>query len=159
MKSTEQLAKHIRELHFGGNWTVANLQDLVSDVTWEQATTQIHSLNTIATLVYHTHYFIDAVSGVLDGEPLTSQDKYSFDHPPVNSEEDWQKLLRKVWKSARKFADQIEELPDSILWEDFTDGKYGIYYRNFLGIIEHTHYHMGQISLIKKMIQQENGIT
>jgi len=30
--------------------------------------------------------------------------------------------------------------------------KYGNYYRNFHGIIEHCHYHLGQIVLIKKML-------
>ncbi|HAI83731.1 MAG TPA: DUF1572 domain-containing protein, partial [Chitinophagaceae bacterium] len=29
----------------------------------------------------------------------------------------------------------------------------GTYYRNILGLIEHTHYHLGQIALIKKIIR------
>ena len=30
--------------------------------------------------------------------------------------------------------------------------KYGTYYRNFHGLIEHAHYHLGQIVLIKKLV-------
>ncbi len=45
---------------------------------------------------------------------------------------------------------QIEQLPESKLWETFSDEKYGNYYRNIHGIIEHIHYHLGQIVLIKK---------
>ncbi len=47
----------------------------------------------------------------------------------------------------------IAQLPEGKLWEDFADKKYGSYYRNLQGIIEHTHYHLGQIVLIKKMLR------
>ena len=32
--------------------------------------------------------------------------------------------------------------------------KYGNYFRNLTGIIEHLHYHLGQIVLIKKLIAE-----
>ncbi len=38
------------------------------------------------------------------------------------------------------------------LFENFVDEKYGNYYRNIDGIIDHSYYHFGQISLIKKLI-------
>jgi hypothetical protein len=34
----------------------------------------------------------------------------------------------------------------------FEEEKYGIYRRNIEAIIEHSYYHLGQISLIKKLI-------
>jgi hypothetical protein len=43
-------------------------------------------------------------------------------------------------------------LPENKLEEVFDDKKYGNYYRNITGIIEHNHYHLGQIVLIKKII-------
>ena len=46
-----------------------------------------------------------------------------------------------------------------VLWETFADEKYGHYYRNLHGIIEHTHYHLGQIVLIKKLLQQQAETT
>jgi uncharacterized damage-inducible protein DinB len=147
------IAKHLRDVHFGGNWTVSNLREHLSDVTWQQAITKVDSFNTIATLTFHINYFIEAALKVLRGKPLDSKDIYSFDHPPINSHEDWQKMLDKTWKDAEDFAALIEQLPESKLWEDFDDKKYGTYYRNFLGIIEHTHYHLGQIVLLKKMLK------
>lgn len=148
------LSKHLREVYFGGNWTSVNLRDSLANVTWQQAITKFHSLNTILALVYHINYYINAVTKVLQGEPLNASDKFSFDHPAIQSEEDWQNLLSKTWKEAENFAYLIEQLPDSKLWENFEDGKYGNYYRNIQGIIEHTHYHLGQIVLIKKLLQQ-----
>ncbi len=155
MMITKQIAKHFREIYFGGNWTWSNLKDNLSDVTWQQATTQVHSLNTIATLTYHIHYFVTAATNVLQNKPLNAHDKFSFDHPPIHSREDWKNFLDKVVADAEIFANLIEQLPDDKLGENFYEEKYGNYYRNLHGIIEHAHYHLGQIAVIKKIIQQE----
>jgi hypothetical protein len=152
MNLTAQIAKQFRNLNFGGNWTCSSLKDHLKDVTWQQATTQVYSINTIATLVYHMNYYVRAVLEVLQGEPLSAKDKYSFDHPPIRSEEDWKNFLDEIWTDAENFATLIEQMPESKLWEDFSEGKYGNYYRNIHGIIEHAHYHLGQIVLIKKIL-------
>lgn len=150
--TTHHIAKHLRDVHFGGNWTVVNLKETLADVTWQQATTKVASFNTIATLVFHIHYFVGTVLKVLRGGPLEGNDAHSFAHPPIGSQEDWNAFLEKVWSDAHDFADLIEQLPESRLWETFTDAKYGNYYRNLQGIVEHTHYHLGQIVLIKKLL-------
>jgi hypothetical protein len=154
MSLTAQIAKLLRDVHFGGNWTWVNLKDTLADVTWQQATAKVHSFNTIATLVFHTNYYVGAVTKVLQGGPLDAHDKYSFAHPPIQSQEDWEKMLNKVWADAENFARLIERLPEEKLWETFFEEKYGNYYRNLHGIIEHLHYHLGQIVLIKKMLVQ-----
>ena len=155
MKISSQLAKHIRELFFGGNWTDVNLKDTLNGITWQQAVTKIYDLNTIAMLVFHINYYISAVLKVLHGEPLKASDKFAFDLPPIHSEQDWQQLVDKAFSEAKQFATKVEELDDRILPEIFTDEKYGNYYRNISGLIEHSYYHMGQIMLIKKIL---NGL-
>jgi hypothetical protein len=106
-------------------------------------------------LVYHINYNVSAALKVLQGKPLEAKDEYSFDHPPILSQEDWKRLLDKVWSDAENFAGLIEQLPEIKLWEDFSDKKNGNYYRNIHGIIEHIHYHLGQIVLIKKILLQK----
>ncbi len=152
MKLTQQIAKHFRELMFGGNWTYSNVKDNLSDVTWQQATTKVYDFNTIATLVFHMNYFVAAALQVLQGKPLDAHDKFSFDHPPISSKEGWEQFLNKVWLDAENFANAIEQLPDNVLSENFADEKYGNVYRNIHGIIEHSHYHLGQIVIIKKLL-------
>jgi hypothetical protein len=152
MNHTSQLAKHFRDVYSGGNWTVSDMKRVLDGVTWQQATTKTGSFNTIAALVYHIHYFVAALTQVLSGEPINAHDKYSFDVPPITSESDWQKFLEKVFSEAEQCATLIARLPDEKLGEPFTDEKYGNYYRNILGTIEHTHYHLGQIALMKKMV-------
>ena len=152
MNFTEQIAKQFRDVYFGGNWTAVNLKETLADVTWQQATTQVYSFNTIAKLVYHMNYYVNAAMKVLQTGPLEGHDKYSFDLPPILSEEDWKKQLDKFWTDAENFASLIEQMPESKFYETFSEEKYGNYYRNIHGIIEHNHYHLGQIVLIKKIL-------
>lgn len=154
MKTTTHIAKQFRDVHFGGNWTAVNLKEELAGVDWQQATTKIGSFNTIAVLVFHMNYYVEAVLNVLQGAPLTAKDKYSFDLPPIRSQADWEKLLEKAWTDATNFANLVEQLPESRLEETFADEKYGSYYRNLHGVIEHTHYHLGQIVLLKKLLAQ-----
>jgi hypothetical protein len=156
MNYSKQIAKHFNDVYFGGNWTVSSLKEHLADVTWQQATTKIDGFNSIATLVFHMHYFVKVAAKVLEGRPLEGNDKLSFDHPTINSQNDWEKFLTTIWYEAEQFVALIERLPDNILLEDFTDSKYGNYYRNLSGIIEHTHYHLGQLVLVKKMVEKLN---
>lgn len=152
---TKQIAKHFHEVHFGKNWTWSNLKDNLEDVTWEQATTKLPNYNTIAALVFHINYYVRAITRVLEGNPIDAHDKYSFDVQPINSAEEWQEMLENVWADAEKYVKLVEELPDEQLSETFVAEKYGNYYRNLHGVIEHTHYHLGQIVIIKKMLTQQ----
>lgn len=156
MPLKQQIAKHLRAVHFGGNWTSSNLKENLAEVTWQLATTQVYSLNTIATLVYHMNYYVSAALKVLQGAPLEAKDKLSFNHPPIRSEEEWKKLLDKTWNDAENLANLIEQMPEPKLWEYFSNEKYGNYYGNIHGIIEHTHYHLGQIVILKKILLHDD---
>jgi hypothetical protein len=154
MEISNMIARQARDVISGGNWTSVNLRDTLSGITLEQARHQIPGFNSIATLVYHMNYYMKAVHVVMEGGALDAKDKLSFELPPLISEEDWEKLLDDVWKDAENFAGAIEKIPQEQLATDFVDSKYGSWYRNLHGIIEHTHYHLGQIVFLKKMISQ-----
>lgn len=152
MSITAQIAQNFRGVYFGGNWTASNLKENIADVTLAQATTQVKDLNTIAVLLFHIHYYVKAVTSVLEGNTLKANDKFSFDVPKFSSEKEWQDFKNKCLEESEKFAQLVEKLPDSKLNEFIAEEKYGTYYRNLHGIIEHTHYHLGQIALIKKLV-------
>ncbi len=151
-----QIAKSLRDVHTGGNWTVSSLDEHVSGLTWQQATTRVRSFNTIAALVYHIHYYVAAALKVLQGGALDASDKYSFSVPVIQSQKEWEELITRSRTDAVLLAMLIEELPDSRLSETFCDEKYGTYYRNLAGIVEHAHYHLGQIVLIRKFIPEQS---
>ncbi|MGQ2984038.1 DUF1572 domain-containing protein [Flavobacterium sp.] len=153
MTPSNQLAKHLREVFFGGNWCTVSLKDVLKDVTHTEAETKAHNFNSMLALTYHMGYYITAILKVMKGGPLDAHDKFSFDHPAVGSEEDWQELQQRLWGEVEALAALIVQLPEEKLWQDFADPKYGIYFRNLFGVIEHTHYHLGQVVLVKKLVR------
>lgn len=158
MKRTQQMAHRFREVIINGLWIAnTNYKDQLSNVTLKQANTKIGSLNTIAALTFHVNYYIDGMLNVFEGGALEIKDKYSFDMPPVNSQEGWKKLVTALNTNAEKFAHLIELMPDKKLDEVFVDKKYGTYQRNIEAMIEHSYYHLGQVSLIKKMILETSN--
>ena len=152
MKLTSQIAKQFRDLYFGGNWTAVSVKETLKDVNWEQATTKIDSLHTVASLLFHMSYYVGVVLSVLRANPLRGSDKDSFNLPALSNQKDWENLLNKTWTEAEEFATAIENLQEEKLWQIFGKEKYGNYYRNIHGVIEHSHYHLGQIVVIKKLL-------
>jgi hypothetical protein len=150
----KQLAKHVRDAHFGGNWSTVDLKSTLADVKWEEAITQLYSLNSIAALTFHLAYYLDVLIVVLEENKLTGKDELSWNTPPIESSEDWESLKESIWWKAEKIASLIEKLPDEKLTENFVDPKYGTNYRNIAGMTEHIYYHLGQIVIIKKLLVQ-----
>jgi hypothetical protein len=154
MNIAAHISKLIKGVYSGGNWCDVNIKDTLAGISWQEATTKVYSFNTIAVLVYHMNYYVVAILKVLQEEPLDAHDKYSFDCPPIRSQQDWENLLDQFWSDGEKFISRVEQLPDNKLDDTFVHEKYGNYYRNLHGVIEHFHYHLGQIVLIKKIILQ-----
>lgn len=159
MKHSNQIANRFREVLLNGKWVAnTNYKEQLSSVTWKQARTKIGSLNTIAALTYHINYYIAGLLDFFENGRLEIKDKYSFNLPPINSKEDWEKLIDELLTNAETFADHIKDMSDEKLAEVFVDEKYGTYQRNMEGMIEHCYYHLGQISLIKKMVLERDNL-
>jgi uncharacterized damage-inducible protein DinB len=155
MENSSQLASRFKEVLLNGKWIAnTNYKDQLTNVNWKQATTKTGSLNTIAALAFHINYYISGILDVFKGGELVIRDKYSFDMPEIKSEEDWDQLLNEIWTNAEQFANHVENMTDEKLEEFFVKEEYGSYRRSIEGVIEHSYYHLGQISLIKKMIQE-----
>ncbi len=152
MNTPKLIARHFREMHEGNSMTGVHLYGLLEGVQFEQATKKVQNFHTIAELMFHINYYISAVLKVLQGGPLDAHDKFSWDCPPIESEEDWQQLLQKCRADAIAFAEHLDAMPESQMQEDFADPKYGCWHRNLMCILEHSHYHLGQIALTKKLI-------
>ena len=153
MKQTEQLANRLREAILSGKWIAnTNFKDHIEHLDWKMATTKVESLNSIAVLAQHIHYYINGVKNVFINGELNIRDKYSFDFAPIKSQMEWETFLSRFWNDTEKLADLIEKISEERLNQDFFDQKYGTYLRNIDGLIEHSYYHLGQIVLIKKLI-------
>lgn len=149
------IASRLREVLLNGKWIAnTNYREQIQSVNWQQATKKVDNLNTIAALTYHINYYLAGLLSAFENGRLEISDKYSFDLQPITADTDWNKLVTDFIHNSEKFADKVEQMEDHIFDEPFIDEKYGTFLRNIEGVIEHSYYHLGQISLIKKMITQ-----
>ena len=150
------IANRIREVLLNGKWIAnTNFKEQILSVSWEQAIQKIQNLNTIALLTFHINYYLAGLINVFNGGKLEIRDKYSFDLPEIKSEGDWNTLVNEFLTNSKMFANQVEQMDETMLNQPFVDEKYGSYLRNIEGVIEHCYYHLGQVSLIRKMILQK----
>jgi len=144
-----------REVLLNGKWIAnTNLKEQILSVSWNQATQKIDTLNTFAALTFHINYYLAGLLNVFKGGNLEIRDHYSFDLPEIKSETDWNTLVSDFLNNSEQFANHVEQMSDNMLDQPFVNEKYGSYLRNIEGVIEHSYYHLGQVSLIRKMILQ-----
>ena len=154
MNQAQQLASRFNEALINGKWvTNTHFKDVLSDVSFKEATTSYKTLNSIALLTYHINYYIAGVLEVFKGNDLTIRDQYSFDMPAITTETQWTDLRDTLIQNAQEFASHLSKLSDAQIEAPFVAKKYGNYNRNMNGMIEHCYYHLGQLVLIKKLLR------
>ncbi|MBN9296380.1 MAG: hypothetical protein J0I41_05175 [Filimonas sp.] len=147
------LAQHIIDVHEGDNWTEIDIKGTLEDVSFEEAITVIPaSPNSIAMLVHHLTFYSNKVHERLQGIYNAIPASNGFEMPPVKSEKDWKKLKADNLRAANSLANEVKIFPLEQLFELTASGS-STYYKNVQGIIEHAHYHLGQMVLLKKIIR------
>ena len=158
MNLSKQLANRFREVMLDGTWVAnTNYKSQLEDLTWQQATTQVNSYNTIALLTFHINYYVKGVLQVFQGGSLDISDTYSFNAPEITSQEDWEALKSDLFSNSESLAKKFEQLTNEQLSLPFVKEAYGTYLRNIEGMIEHCYYHLGQVSLIRKTVLESNN--
>ena len=151
----KDLANRLREVLLNGKWIAnTNFKEQITSISWEQAIEKVENLNTISLLTFHINYYLKGLLNVFEGGNLEIKDKFSFDMPEITSETDWLNLVNEFENNAEKFIIHVEKMDDKLLTQPFVKEEYGSYLRNIEAQIEHSYYHLGQVSLIKKLIMQ-----
>lgn len=147
------IANRLEEVLLNGTWIAnTNYKAQIKNINWQQATQQVGTLNTIALLTHHVNYYLGGLLNVFNGGALEIRDQFSFDMPPIQSETDWKNLCHDFLTNAELFIQHVSKIEEEQWDTVFVDERYGTYYRNIEGVIEHCYYHLGQISLIKKLV-------
>ena len=156
MTKSAAIASRLREVFLDGRWVAnTNYREQLENLSFQEANSKIGNLNTVAQLSYHINYYIEGLLKAYESGKLEISDKYSFDMPAIVSEEEWKIMVNKLLEDADKFATYVEKMNDAELDGPFIEEKYGTNVRNIEAVIEHSYYHLGQISLIRKLQNQE----
>lgn len=153
MKITEQIARHIINVHEGDNWTEVNLKDTLNDVSVVEASTRtIASANTIASLLHHLTYWNRVMMDRIRGINVEIPDSNGFGGTAIDSEEEWENLKEDNLRSAHELAAAVRRFPDHQLESPILP-EHSTAYKNLQGTSEHIHYHLGQIVILKQLIR------
>ena len=151
MATGESLAYRIREVYLNGSWIAnTNLKKELSQTSLQQALHEGPGHNSIAALTFHLSYYLEGLLPVFQGLPLNIHDAHSFQfHRPITSAE-WNTQVNHLLQLAETFAILTESLPNEKLSAPFVKPEYGTWQRNIEAVIEHSYYHLGQITLLRK---------
>ncbi|MBK8355003.1 MAG: DUF1572 domain-containing protein [Saprospiraceae bacterium] len=153
MQRNSILAARLREVLLDGLWIAnTNYKSQITAISWQQAIQKVNDLNSIAALTFHINYYLDGLLRALESGVLDIHDKFSFDMPPINSEDDWLKLRNEFIKNAELFVNKVKDMDESMTDAPFIDERYGTYEKNINGVVEHCYYHLGQVVIIRKML-------
>jgi uncharacterized damage-inducible protein DinB len=156
MKITDLIAQHVLEVHEGNNWTEVDVLSTLKDVSLKEATTRSKaSTNSIASLVYHLTYWNRVIVKRSHGIFVASTEDNGFSGPVLHDEEDWNLLKADNIASAHELANAIRNFDEAALELPILP-EHATAYKNLQGSVEHVHYHLGQIVILKQLIRAEN---
>jgi uncharacterized damage-inducible protein DinB len=154
MNEIDRIEDQLRRAHEGGAWHGPSLNELLSDVTAEQAAAKpIENAHSIWELVLHIAAWEDAVRRRLINERAEVTDEENFPTITDTSEEAWQKTLEYVRDVNKKLREAVLETNDERLNGPIMplEGMSSRYV-SFHGAVQHTLYHAGQIAVLKKIV-------
>ncbi|WP_299102275.1 DUF1572 family protein [uncultured Winogradskyella sp.] len=153
MNQAQQIASRIREVFLSGTWIAnTNYKNELENLDYKIANKKKDELNSISVLAQHIHYYTAGILNVYINNKLEVRDAFSFDFPPIESQQAWESFLLRFWDDVELLMQHVENMPEEDLEKEFVDVKYGNYTRNLNGMLEHSYYHLGQIVLVKKLI-------
>ena len=159
MSKSQELASRLEEVLLNGKWIAhTNIWEQLNKIDWKQANRKIGDHNTIAELTFHINYYIGGILNVFKGGDLEIRDKHSFDMSAIADEKDWLELMNSFKANSHVLIEKISSFPEEQWGEPFVKEEYGSYARNIEGLIEHSYYHFGQISLLIKLTSPANEL-
>jgi hypothetical protein len=155
---TTQISDLIERILTGDPWHGPSVQRVLDGIGWEDAArTPPGGAHSIWQLVLHMTGWTREVTARLNGR--AAQEPENGDFPPVGeaSAERWEAAKQALFAAHRQLAAAVAALDPGVLQRpvlDYRDSALGTglsHYLTLHGIIQHTLYHLGQISLLKRM--------
>ena len=154
MAELEHIHKQLARSFCSDRWLFPAVRDSLESVSAATAAARpIAKAHTIWEIVVHMTRWKEAALRMLRGEEVnrTYDPDNVWDWPPVtvNTDDAWPKAVQQLEKAHEELLAVVENMDESQLerlvpGERFTTGEL------LHGVIEHDHYHSGQIALLKK---------
>lgn len=149
------IAGQLKDAYQGEPWFGRNMQELLREVSEENAFRKIANQHSILELLWHTITWRQfTISRLEETENKTLQhfeeeDWRILDH---NDNGLWQQGLERLHQTQTSLISLLEKQQDTLLDKIVSERKYN--FRKLLhGVIQHDIYHLGQIAYLNKQLQ------
>jgi hypothetical protein len=151
MNECQRLAKELEKAFSGEAWHGPSWRELLEGVPAAAAAERpVARAHTIAEIVLHATTWQDVVRRRLDGESPAVSDAEDWPAASAVSEEAaWRTAVARLMDTARALHEKVERFPAERLHER-RPGMEQTWYTMIAGELQHTLYHAGQVSLLKK---------
>jgi uncharacterized damage-inducible protein DinB len=151
-----RLAEEMKEAYEGNPWFGRNAKQLLAEVDEAMAFEKLASQHSIVELVWHmVTWKAFAINRLRKdtSKPLQAfeaEDWRNLDH---NDKSLWPQGLQLLRQTHNELVEVVQQQKDEILVEKVAERDYT--YRKLLnGVLQHDIYHLGQIALLKKVLEK-----
>lgn len=155
MKENQRLKKLFKDHFDGAPWIDVQIRTSLEGMDPKDAARHIHGLNSVWQIVHHMTSWRETILQRIQGKHIPSPANNYFIEVKDTSSKAWSNTLKKLLLSQGKLMDHLSE---EIKGADEKPGN-GSYthYELLQGLLQHDAYHLGQIVLIRKMLEASAG--
>ncbi|HMQ79809.1 MAG TPA: DinB family protein [Ignavibacteria bacterium] len=153
MTNIQNINKLLKDHYNGVPWIDITIAGTLKTLTAKQAAIKIDGLNSVWQIVNHMISWRNALIARVKDKPARHPDNNFFWEVKDTTAKAWKDTLKKFEKSQKEIIVFLGKQKDSHL-EKISPASGYSYYELVMAIIIHDTYHLGQIVLIKKMIDE-----
>lgn len=151
MKESQRISDLFSNLYNGEPWIDVSLTDSLHAISYQKAAQKYRDCNSIWEIVNHIIAWRENVLQRVQGKAISTPSHNYFQAIPTISEETWKTTLQNLELSQQKWISFLEHFNENDFDKVYPNNNIN-YYEHIHGIIQHDAYHLGQITLLSKLI-------
>ncbi len=151
MDNIKRIKKLLSDHYDGVPWIDITIMGTLKSISAKQAAAQIGELNSIWQIVNHMIEWRKALIGRVMDKPVKNPRNNYISQIKDTSAKAWKDTLKKFERSQKDTITFLNKSGDPLLEKISPTSGYS-YYELVLAILQHDTYHIGQIVLIKKLL-------
>lgn len=159
MKNNEltRIIEMMQNIYHGAPWHGASIMEILGKINAVQAFQELAHIHRICELVQHiTVWRTFAIKRLQGDHNFEVSQKENWNEFTVQDEDAWESIKSDLANSQDELIKTLQNLNDEVLEEEVA-GKAYDYYTLIHGVIQHDVYHLGEIALLAKETNYQEG--
>lgn len=153
MKETIRIQKLFEDMYNEEPWIDVTIKGTLENMLAEKAAKKISpQLNSIWEITNHIIRWKENILQRVQGHAINSPANNYFEPIIDQSEKAWQNTLETLMNVQLQWTRWVEKMNEADLEKIYPDNN-ATYYKNIHGILQHDAYHLGQIVLLAKVME------